>query len=123
MEDIINRGGGLLQFQLFKATDKEELSDTPLDINIDDRKYHINAGETVSLRPGQSLSLEPYVYHRFYGAPGEGDVLVGEVSQVNDDAKDNRFYEELGRFPLIEEDTQPLHYLVCDYEHLVQEIS
>jgi hypothetical protein len=43
-------------------------------------------------------------------------VLVGEVSKVNDDHTDNRFYEPVGRFPAIEEDEAPLHLLVNDYE-------
>jgi len=41
--------------------------------------------------------------------------LVGEVSECNDDYTDNRFYEEVGRFPAIEEDEPPLYYLVNDY--------
>jgi D-lyxose ketol-isomerase len=55
------------------------------------------------------------VYHRFYGESGKGRVLVGEVSAVNDDRTDNRFYEPVGRFPEIEEDEKPLHLLVTDY--------
>ena len=35
---------------------------------------------------------------------------------VNDDAKDNRFYEEIGRFPEIDEDVKPYRLLVNDYE-------
>ena len=31
-------------------------------------------------------------------------VLIGEVSMVNDDANDNRFYDKSGRFPEITED-------------------
>jgi D-lyxose ketol-isomerase len=56
------------------------------------------------------------MFHRFYGEPGKGKVLVGEVSAVNDDATDNCFLEEIGRFPVIEEDEQPIHLLVGDYE-------
>jgi D-lyxose ketol-isomerase len=46
---------------------------------------------------------------------------VGEVSQVNDDSRDNRFYDNVGRFPLVEEDEKPLHYLVSDYEAFKKE--
>ena len=45
-----------------------------------------------------------------------GKVLIGEVSNVNDDRTDNVFREEIGRFSTIEEDTDPLHLLVSDYE-------
>ena len=46
-------------------------------------------------------------------------VLVGEVSMVNDDNLDNRFYEPIGRFPEIEEDEPPLYLLVGDYESIL----
>ena len=42
--------------------------------------------------------------------------MEGEVSMVNDDTADNRFYETVGRFPAVEEDTEPLHLLMSDYE-------
>jgi D-lyxose ketol-isomerase len=55
------------------------------------------------------------LYHRFYGEKGKGRVLIGEVSMVNDDENDNRFYDKVGRFPEIEEDVEPVHLLVNDY--------
>ena len=72
-------------------------------------------GGKVILKPGQSICMEQYLYHRFYGEPGKGKVMVGEVSQCNDDTTDNRFYEPVGRFPEIEEDEEPLHLLCSDY--------
>jgi D-lyxose ketol-isomerase len=69
----------------------------------------------VTLSPGESITLPPYCYHAFWGA--ESHVLVGEVSTVNDDSADNRFYEPVGRFPAIEEDEAPLYLLVNDYVH------
>jgi D-lyxose ketol-isomerase len=35
---------------------------------------------------------------------------------VNDDTIDNCFFEEIGRFPEIDEDTEPVHLLVNDYK-------
>jgi hypothetical protein len=55
------------------------------------------------------------VFHRFYGEKGKGRVLTGEVSAVNDDTADNYFYDEVGRFPEIEEDEAPLHLLASEY--------
>jgi D-lyxose ketol-isomerase len=52
------------------------------------------------------------LYHRFFG---ESRVLVGEVSQVNDDLTDNQFHEALARFPSIDEDETPWRFLVSDY--------
>ena len=73
------------------------------------------AGKTVALQPGESVTLPPWLYHKFWGAPGKGTVLVGEVSRINDDNADNRFLEDVGRFPEIEEDESPLYPLVGDY--------
>jgi hypothetical protein len=44
---------------------------------------------------------------------------VGEVSSVNDDNTDNRFYRPMPRFPEIEEDESPLHLLCTDYPRYV----
>ena len=91
----------------------------PVEILIDDRSRTVQPGETLRLKPGQSICLEPGVYHRFYGETGAGTVLVGEVSLVNDDAADNYFYEPLGRFPEIEEDEEPLYLLSSDYSRFL----
>jgi D-lyxose ketol-isomerase len=113
MEDIINRGGGELMIQLYNATDEDELADTDVTIHIDGVKFVLGAGETVTLSRGESITLSQRCYHKFWGA--EDRVLVGEVSLVNDDREDNRFYEPLGRFPEIEEDEPPLYLLCTDY--------
>ena len=70
---------------------------------------------TGKLEPGQSITLTPGLYHRFWGEEGSGTVIVGEVSMCNDDANDNRFYDKVGRFPEIEEDEAPLHLLCNEY--------
>ena len=44
----------------------------------------------------------PGDWHAFWGEGG--DVLIGEVSTVNDDETDNWFAEPIGRFASIEED-------------------
>jgi len=113
VEDIINRGGGRLVIQLYNSTDEEGLANTPVTASLDGVKRQVNAGDVVVLSPGESITLPPRLYHKFWGA--EARVLVGEVSLVNDDQNDNRFYEPIGRFPAIEEDEEPLHLLVTDY--------
>ena len=114
MEDIINRGGGRLVIQLYNASEEEALDpSTPVTVSMDGVQRTVAAGATVELAPGESISLPPRLYHSFWGA-GER-VLVGEVSVVNDDARDNRFLDPVGRFPTIEEDEQPLYLLVSDY--------
>ena len=44
-----------------------------------------------------------------------GPVLLGEVSQCNDDNTDNRFNPPMGRFPAIEEDEPPYRLLCNEY--------
>ena len=59
------------------------------------------------------MTLRPGDWHAFWGEGG--DVLIGEVSTVNDDNTDNYFLDKLGRFPTIVED-EPIHrLLVKDY--------
>lgn len=115
MEDIINRGGGNLVIRLWNATADDKLAKTPVTVSMDGVHVTIPAGETITLRPGDSVCLPQRNYHSFWGEPGKGTVLVGEVSRVNDDRTDNRFYEPIGRFPAIEEDEEPLYLLGNDY--------
>lgn len=42
-------------------------------------------------------------------------MLIGEVSQSNDDNTDNRFEKDMGRFPTIEEDEAPYRLLCNEY--------
>lgn len=79
------------------------------------RSYMAPAGSYVTLHPGESVTLSPHQYHEFHAAPGTGSILIGEVSQCNDDNTDNRFYEEAGRFPEIEEDEVPYRLLCNEY--------
>jgi D-lyxose ketol-isomerase len=114
MEDIINRGGGKLLIQLYQATDDEGLDEEkPVTISVDGVEYELPPGGIVTLSPGESISLPQYCYHKFWGE--DGRVLVGEVSMVNDDYSDNRFYQPRPRFPEIEEDEAPLFLLCTDY--------
>lgn len=118
MEDIINRGGGDLVIQLYNATGEEGLADTDVTLRLDGVQRTVKAGGSVVLHPGESITLPPYCYHKFWAEGGR--VLVGEVSVVNDDHRDNRFCEPIGRFPQIEEDEPPLYLLVNDYARYYQ---
>jgi len=115
-EDIINRGGGNLVIEVHESTSEEKLSQGGMTVLIDSIEKRVTAGEPVILEPGQSIFLEPYIYHKFYAEKGRGTVVIGEVSQVNDDETDNRFYDPIGRFPEITEDEPPAHLLCTEYE-------
>ena len=116
MEDIINRGGGILMMQLYNSTEQEELDrTTPVTVVSDGVQITVPAGTVLELRPGQSITLTHGMYHAFWAKEGTGRVLIGEVSQCNDDNTDNRFYEPMGRFPSIEEDESPYRLLCTEY--------
>ncbi len=115
MEDIINRGGGNLIIELYKSDQDEKFSDQSFVVKTDGVIRNLKPGDKITLTPGESICLEQGIYHRFYGEPGKGKVFVGEVSAVNDDTCDNRFFQPVGRFPEIIEDEKPLHLLASDY--------
>ncbi len=117
MEDIINRGGGELVIQLWNSTPDEQLdAATPVVASMDGVRATVSAGGAVVLKPGDSITLPTRLYHKFWGKKGSGKILVGEVSRVNDDYVDNRFYEKVGRFAAIEEDVEPRFLLYDDYK-------
>ncbi len=115
MEDIINRGGGNVLIRVYNSTPEETFATTDVTVHCDGREYTVPAGTQIRLTPGESITIYPYMYHDFEVEEGSGPVLLGEVSMLNDDAADNRFYEELGRFPKIEEDEEPYRLLCSEY--------
>ena len=113
-EDIINRGGGDLVIQLYASDhtggiDRNGAFTVPSDGEI----LSLESGGHLRLRPGQSITLHPGIWHAFW-AEG-GDCLVGEVSTVNDDRTDNVFEMPIKRFAKIIEDEAPQHLMVSDY--------
>lgn len=113
MEDIIFReGDGVFCMKLWNADPvTEQLQETgTVKLKVDGVECGFEAGKTYRFHKGQSVCYTPYIYHTFW-AEG-GTCLIGEVSMVNDDAADNRFWEPVGRFPEIEED-EPAEALLC----------
>ncbi len=114
-EDIINRGGGKLVIELFAgAADGSIDRKSEVSVPCDGQMKTLPAGGKLVLEPGESVTLMPGVWHAFWGEGG--DVLIGEVSTVNDDRLDNDFEMPIGRFANVEEDEDPLHLLVSDYD-------
>jgi len=119
-EDIINRTGAVLQVFLWNvdpATGK--VLDTPISVYQDGILYTHQPGEEILIQPGNSISLAPFIAHIFGPKPGSGDLVVGEVSAINDDMTDNYFLEKTSRFADIEEDEAPVHPLCNEYAKLV----
>lgn len=111
MEDIINRGGGDLMVQVWNATAEEELGKDDVAVRLDGHLTTVPAGTVLELHPGESITIPPRLYHAFWGRGG--NVLAWEVSMVNDDNTDNRFYEPQARFTAIDED-EPARHLLCN---------
>ncbi|MEL7165802.1 MAG: D-lyxose/D-mannose family sugar isomerase [Pseudomonadota bacterium] len=113
-EDIINRGGATLVVELFGSDDDGNYAeDRGGAVMCDGIARPYGPGEKLRLAPGESVTLRPGDWHAFWG--DGGDVLIGEVSTVNDDETDNIFVTPIGRFANIEEDEAPEHLLVSDY--------
>jgi len=114
-EDIINRGGGTLALRLYASgTDGGIDRTSPVSVTTDGIERRLVAGDVLRLGPGESVTLLPGVWHAFWGE--NEDVLIGEVSTVNDDLTDNVFEQPIARFSDVEEDEQPVRLLVSDYD-------
>ena len=114
-EDIINRGGGTLALKLYmSAPDGAIDRDAPVNVPTDGIRRTLEPGGILRLAPGESVTLLPGVWHAFWAE--DRDVLIGEVSTVNDDETDNVFAEPISRFADVEEDVEPSRLLVSDYE-------
>lgn len=117
-EDIINRGGGMLVLK-FYASKPDGTVDDESDVTVycDGVKRTFKPGERVEVPTGCSVTLTPYIYHLFLAE--QGDVIIGEVSKINDDNLDNHFAEEASRFSSIEEDEPILHPLCNEYSRVL----
>ena len=114
MEDIINRGGGVLEIEFCNSNPDGSFSDQSFEVKIDGQIQQLQPRDKIQLMPGQSVCMERGLYHRFYGLGAP--VMVGEVSTVNDDTNDNFFYESIGRFPEIVEDVPASYILSNEYK-------
>jgi len=115
-EDIINRAGGDIAVWLWNADPQTgKMLETDVHVMMDGIEHVFKPGEEIVVKKGCSITLAPYIAHVFGPRPGTGDVIVGEVSKVNDDHTDNYFLEKIARFAEIEEDAEPLHLLCNEY--------
>ena len=79
------------------------------------RKEAAKAEEMLEITTGNSLTLPPYLYHRFYTKAGTGDLIIGEVSKINDYNIDNVFASPRERLSSTEGDEPPYRLLVNEY--------
>lgn len=131
MEDIINRAGGDLKVTVYNCTAKDfadraavpegregEFDDSPVELTMDGKRVTVPAGGSIVCKPGSSVTLKPGQYHSWQALPGTGDIILSEVSTVNDDTVDNRFKVVNQRIPQIEEDEKAKYFLFADYHRI-----
>ena len=82
-------------------------------------KNTVPAGSIVEITTGNSITLTPGLYHRIFAKEGSGMLIAGEVSSINDDKTDNRFYAPTARFCGVEEDEAPRYILANEYEKFI----
>ena len=115
-EDIINRAGGIFCCQLAaRGADGKPDFSVPVRVLRDGEYYDAAPGEIIEIHTGNSITLEPGVFHRFFAKTGAGDLVIGEVSKINDDNTDNVFARESARFCPIIEDEPAYRLLVNEY--------
>lgn len=116
MEDIINRGGGILVMELYNSLDDDTVdAESDVTVYCDGVRRVVAAGVPFDLGPGESITLTPRLYHRFWAGAAGGTLLCGEVSTINDDYHDNLFAEPVQRFTSIEEDEPAVVPLCNEY--------
>ena len=112
-EDIINRGGGNVLIQFWKAGVDNRPSDEKFSLVMSGVRQDLGPGDTLRILPGESVCLPPRTFHQFWGEKDTGPSMSGEVSSVCDDRTDNFFLERSERFPPVEED-EPPRYVLCN---------
>lgn len=115
-EDIINRAGGVFCCQVALCDENGKPDFTkPVTVRRDGEYYTAAPGEIIEINVGDSITLEPYVFHRFFAKVGCGDLIIGEVSKINDDNTDNVFAYPRDRFCSVIEDEEKYRLLVNEY--------
>lgn len=113
-EDIINRSSGILAMQLYCSTADGKLDEEKdVVVKLDGIIHTLRPGTVLEVEKGCSVTLTPGLHHRFWAKKGAGDLIVGEVSSINDDNTDNVFLDPQHRFTSVEEDA-PIIYPLCN---------
>lgn len=118
-EDIISYAGGTLMIQLYNARADDGIDEaTPGEVYCDGVRHAFAAGEILQIPHGQSVTIVPRLYHRFWAKEDAGVLVGGEISTISVPRTDNHFGGDARRFVPIEEDVEPTHLLNIDYAKL-----
>ena len=120
-EDIISRAGGTLMIQVYNSREDESMDEqSPGFVYCDGVRKPFEAGQTYEIPHGQSLTIVPRLYHRFWAKDGGAILVGGEISTISVPKTDNRFGGNARRFVPIEEDVAPAYLLNTDYKPLYE---
>jgi D-lyxose ketol-isomerase len=75
-------------------------------------------GEVLEVPHGQSVTIVPRLYHRFWAKEDAGVLVGGEISTISVPKTDNHFGGNARRFVPIEEDEPARWLLNIDYASL-----
>ena len=114
-EDIINRAGGNIILQAYKASSEGQKSDEPFALSINGCTVPFSPGHTCRLTPGESVLIPAGIIHAFWSEKGTGMTVSGEIGNICDDINDNVFLVPCQRFCSIEEDELPIALLCHEY--------
>jgi D-lyxose ketol-isomerase len=115
-EDIVNRGGAKFVVELVRVDRAGKPLNERFRVLKDVETLDLGPGAQVTLQPGESLTLDPFVAHAFWAEGGA--TLAGEVSLANDDRSDNYFLKPLAPPAPIDEDAPPRYVTVRDHAKL-----
>ena len=104
-EDIINKCNGVLELGLYASNNQFYKKKESVILNIDSKPTKIKPNTKIFLQPGQSITIKPYFCHYLKSSnKNKKNLIVGEVSSLNDDCCDNYFPDKNLRFSKVEED-------------------
>ena len=105
--------------ELYNANPDETMNETaPGHVYCDGVRKTFEAGQIFEIPHGQSLTIVPRLYHRFWAKDGGGVLVGGEISTISVPKTDNKFTAGGRRFVPIEEDVAPTYLLNVDYDKL-----
>lgn len=116
-EDLLNRGGGRLEVELaWAGEDEKSFEEREVRVQVDGITRVLPPGGKLILEPGESVTIPPKLCHQFCGHKGDGRILAGEISSLNDDTIDNCFMGlDATRTDILEDET-PKFSLTGEYK-------
>jgi len=109
--------GESVQFELAWGECDTKLSDRDVAVQVDGIWHHLPAGGSITLNPGETITLPGNLSHIISVAAGGDDAIMLETSTANNDRSDNIFPFMIPKsLPIVED--EPVRYQLLD-EHRI----